>query len=110
MQGNNNVYSITQTGDDKEGEIRAFGNNSNFSINQSGSGEHYAKIYASTSADNNDASITQSGSGDHSMTLNFYTDDYDVTATQSGSTNKSITVNYNCTTGCNKTLTISQTD
>ena len=110
MQGDNNVYTITQTGDDKEGEIRAFGDNSEFSITQSGSGEHYAKIYASTSADNNAATITQTGSGDHSMTLNFYTDDYDVTATQSGATNKSITVNYNCTTGCNKTLTINQSD
>ena len=110
MQGDNNVYSITQTGDDKEGEIRAFGDNSNFSIDQSGTGEHYAKIYASGSADNNDATITQTGSGDHYMRLNFYTDDYDVTASQSGATNKSITVNYNCTSDCNKTLTINQSD
>ena len=110
MQGDNNVYSITQNGNDKEGEIRAFGDNSNFSITQSGSGEHYAKIYASNSADNNDASITQTGSGDQYMRLNFYTDDYDVTASQSGATNKSITVNYNCTTNCNKTLTIDQSD
>ena len=110
MQGDNNVYEITQTGDDKEGEIRAFGDNSNFSITQSGSGEHYAKIYASGSADNNDATITQTGSGDHYMRLNFYTDDYDVTASQSGATNKSITVNYNCSSNCNKTLTINQGD
>jgi hypothetical protein len=34
-------------------------------------GEHYAKIYASTSADNNDATITQTGSGDHYMRLKF---------------------------------------
>ena len=110
MQGDNNLYEITQTGDYKEGEIRAFGDSSNFSISQSGSGEHYAKIYASTSADNNDASIEQIGSGDHYMRLNFYTDDYDVTASQSGVTNKSITVNYNCTTNCNKTVSIDQSD
>ena len=44
------------------------------------------------------------------MKLNFYTDDYNVDATQSGATNKSITVNYNCSTNCNKTVTINQGD
>ena len=110
MQGDDNVYRITQTGNDKEGEIRAFGDDSEFTITQSGSGEHYAKIYTNTSADNNDADITQTGSGDHYMRLNFYTDDYNVDATQSGSTTKSITATYNCSTNCNKTITISQSD
>ena len=110
MQGDDNVYKITQTGDDKEGEIRAFGDDSEFTITQSGTGEHYAKIYASGSADNNDAEITQSGSGDHYMRLNFYTDDYNVNATQSGTINKSITATYNCSTNCNKTITINQND
>ena len=110
MQGDDNVYKITQTGDDKEGEIRAFGDDSEFTITQSGTGEHYAKIYANTSADNNDADIAQTGSGDHYMRLNVYTDDYTVDATQSGSTPKSITATYKCSTNCNKTVTINQSD
>ena len=80
-----------------------------YKIDQDGN-DNFGYIDASGSADNNDATITQTGSGDHYMKLNFYTDDYNVDATQSGATNKSITVNYNCSTNCNKTVTINQGD
>ena len=40
--------------------------------------------------------------------MKFYTDNYDVTVTQKGATNQSYTATFNCTSGCTKTITITQ--
>ena len=135
MAGDDNVYTISQTGNSKYAKMYAFGDNADSTITQSGTGQHNAYIYNANYADNNSstitqsgsgdhdadiwwysdadngiASITQSGSGNHTARLNFYNDDWNVSVTQSGATNKSFTATYNCITNCTKTLTVTQSD
>ena len=131
--GDDNVYAITQTGNNKYAKIFAFGDDSDVTITQSGTGAHNAYVWNSNYADNNSATITQSGSGNkdadiffysdadnsdvdltqtgagaHVANMKFYTDNYNVNVTQQGSTNQSYSATFNCTSGCTKTISITQ--
>ena len=131
--GNNNSYKIEQDGESHYGKIISWADNSDIWITQEGSGDHNAYVYNSNYADNNstrliqkgsgnkdadifwysdaddgEVTLTQQGNGSHTSLMKFYTDDYDVTVVQKGSTNKSYTATFNCTSNCNKTITITQ--
>ena len=129
--GVDNVYKIEQSGESQYGKIISFGDDGDIWITQEGSGDHNAYVYNSGSAHNNstrliqkgsgnkdadvfwyaddgDLTLTQQGNGSHTSNMKFYTDDYDVTVVQKGTTNKSYTATFNCTSNCNKTITITQ--
>ena len=134
MQGDDNSYTITQTGNSFYAKMYAFGDDSTWAITQSGSGNHNAYIKSCGNCNNNDASITQSGSGAKDGDIEFRNNpsdnntvnltqsgngshagnilvkqgNYIVNATQSGSTNQNYTVTLDCTTNCNKTITVNQ--
>ena len=134
MQGDDNVYIITQTGNSFYAKMRAFGDDSAWTITQSGSGNHNAYIKSCGNCNNNDATITQSGSGAKDGDIEFRNNasdnstvnltqsgngthvgnilvkqgSYTVNATQSGSTNQNYTVTLDCTSNCNKTITVNQ--
>ena len=59
-------------------------------------------------ADDGGLTLTQQGNGSHTSLIKFYTDDYDVTVVQKGTTNKSYSATFNCSSNCNKTITIMQ--
>ena len=59
-------------------------------------------------ADNSDIDLTQYGTGAHTANMKFYTNNYNVDVTQSGSTNQSYSATFNCSSNCNKTITITQ--
>ena len=129
--GVDNVYKIEQDGEGHYGKIISFGDDGDIWITQEGSGDHNAYVYNSGSAHNNstrliqkgsgnkdadvfwyaddgDLTLTQQGNGSHTSNMKFYTDDYDETVVQKGTTNKSYTATFNCTSICDKTISISQ--
>jgi hypothetical protein len=129
--GVDNVYKIEQDGEGHYGKIISFGDDGDIWITQEGSGDHNAYVYNSGSAHNNstrliqkgsgnkdadvfwyaddgDLTLTQQGNGSHTSNMKFYTDDYDVTVVQKGTTNKSYTATFNCTSNCDKTISITQ--
>ena len=129
--GVDNVYKIEQSGESQYGKIISFGDDGDIWITQEGSGDHNAYVYNSGSAHNNstrliqkgsgnkdadvwwyaddgDLTLTQQGNGSHTSNIKFYTDDYDVTVVQKGTTNKSYSATFNCSSNCNKTITIMQ--
>ena len=129
--GVDNVYKIEQSGESQYGKIISFGDDGDIWITQEGSGDHNAYVYNSGSAHNNstrliqkgsgnkdadvfwyaddgDLTLTQQGNGSHTSNMKFYTDDYDVTVVQKGTTNKSYSATFNCSSNCNKTITIMQ--
>ena len=59
-------------------------------------------------ADDGDLNLTQQGNGSHTSNIKFYTNDYDVNVIQKGATNQSYSVTFNCTSNCNKTISITQ--
>ncbi len=73
---------------------------------QKGSGNKDADVW--WYADDGDLTLTQQGNGSHTSNMKFYTDDYDVTVVQKGTTNKSYSATFNCSSNCNKTITIMQ--
>jgi hypothetical protein len=129
--GVDNVYKIEQDGEGHYGKIISFGDDGDIWITQEGSGDHNAYVYNSGSAHNNstrliqkgsgnkdadvwwyaddgDLTLTQQGNGSHTSNIKFYTDDYDVTVVQKGTTNKSYSATFNCSSNCDKTITITQ--
>jgi len=129
--GNNNSYKIEQDGESQYGKIISWADNSDIWITQEGSGDHNAYVYNSNYADNNstrliqkgsgnkdadifwyaddgEVTLTQQGNGSHTSLMKFYTDDYDVTVVQKGWSNKSYSATFNCTSNCDKTITIMQ--
>jgi len=131
--GDDNVYKIEQLGNDYYAKIYAFGDDSDIWITQEGTGDHNAYVLNYPNADNNstrliqkgsgnkdadvfwysgsddgDLTLTQQGNGAHTSNIKFYTDDYDVTVVQKGSSNKSYSATFNCTSNCNKTISITQ--
>ena len=137
MSGDDNVYTISQSGTGEHyAKFYAFGDDSTWTATQSGSGNHNAYIKSCTNCNNNDATITQSGSGAKDGDIEFRNNpadnstvnltqsgdgahvgnirveqgDYTVNATQTGVDAKSYSVVLNCTTSCNKTVTVSQYD
>ena len=130
--GDDNVYKIEQDGESHYGKIISFADDSDIWITQEGSGDHNAYVYNSGSghrnstrliqkgsgnkeadvfwygADDGELTLTQQGNGSHTSNMKFYTDDYDVTVVQKGTTNKSYSATFNCSSNCNKTITIMQ--
>ena len=130
--GVDNSYKIEQDGESHYGKIISFGDDGDIWITQEGSGDHNAYVYNSGSAHRNDTrliqkgsgnkdadvfwygaddgelTLTQQGNGSHTSNMKFYTDDYDVTVVQKGTTNKSYSATFNCSSNCNKTITIMQ--
>ena len=129
--GVDNVYKIEQDGESHYGKIISFGDDGDIWITQEGSGDHNAYVYNSGSAHNNstrliqkgsgnkdadifwyaddgDVTLTQQGNGSHTSNMKFYTNDYDVTVVQKGWTNKSYSATFNCSSNCDKTITIMQ--
>ena len=130
--GDDNVYKIEQSGESQYGKIISFADDSDIWVTQEGSGDHNAYVYNSGSghrnstrliqkgsgnkdadvfwygADDGELTLTQQGNGAHTSNMKFYTDDYDVTVVQKGTTNKSYTATFNCTSNCNKTISIMQ--
>jgi len=136
MSGDDNEYSISQTGGEHYAKMYAFGDDSAWTITQSGTGDHNAYIKSCNNCNNNDATITQSGSGNKDGDIEFKNNpsdnstvnltqsgdgahvgnvrveqgNYTVNATQSGVSAKSYVAVFDCTSNCNKTITINQFD
>tara|TARA_R100000306_G_C4360837_1_gene135183 strand:+ start:498 stop:1340 length:843 start_codon:yes stop_codon:yes gene_type:complete len=137
MSGDDNVYTISQSGTGEHyAKFYAFGDDSTWTATQSGSGDHNAYIKSCNNCNNNDASITQSGSGNKDGDIEFknnpsdnstvnltqsgdgaHTGDitveqgnYILNATQTGVSAKSYVVTLDCTSNCNKTITVNQYD
>ena len=137
MSGDNNVYQISQSGTGNHyAKFDAFGDDSAWTATQSGSGNHNAYIKSCNNCNNNDATITQSGSGAKDGDIEFRNNpadnstvnliqsgdgahvgnvrveqgDYTVNATQTGVSAKSYAVVLDCTSSCNKTITVNQYD
>jgi len=136
MSGDDNQYSISQTGGEHYAKMYAFGDDSAWTITQSGTGDHNAYIKSCNNCNNNDATITQSGSGNKDGDIEFKNNpsdnstvnltqsgdgahvgnirveqgNYTVNATQSGVSAKSYVAVFDCTSNCNKTITINQFD
>ena len=137
MSGDDNVYTISQSGTGEHyAKFYAFGDDSTWTATQSGSGNHNAYIKSCGNCNNNDATITQSGSGNKDGDIEFRNNpadnstvnliqsgdgahvgnirvqqgNYTVNATQTGTTVKNYTVVLDCTSNCNKTVTVSQYD
>jgi hypothetical protein len=136
MSGDDNQYSISQTGGEHYAKMYAFGDDSAWTITQSGSGDHNAHIKSCNNCNNNDATITQSGSGNKDGDIEFKNNpsdnstvnltqsgdgahvsnitvaqgNYTVNATQTGVSAKGYTVTLDCTSSCNKTITVNQFD
>ena len=137
MSGDDNVYTISQSGTGEHyAKFYAFGDDSTWAATQSGGGDHNAYIKSCNNCNNNDATITQSGDGDKDADIEFRNNpsdnsivnlsqrgagehvgnilveqgDYTVNATQTGVSAKSYTVTLDCTSSCNKTITVSQYD
>jgi hypothetical protein len=137
MSGDDNVYTISQSGTGEHyAKFYAFGDDSTWTATQSGSGDHNAYIKSCNNCNNNDATITQSGSGNKDGDIEFKNNpsdnstvnltqsgngahvgnitieqgNYTVNATQSGTQNQAYTVTLNCTSNCNKTITVNQYD
>ncbi len=132
--GGDNVYKIQQDGESQYGKIISFADDSDIWITQEGSGDQNAYVYnyrsdnASTrliqkgsgnkdadifwysGGDDGEVTLTQQGNGAHTSLMRFYTGDYDVTVVQKGATNKSYSATFNCTSNCNKTISITQQD
>ena len=137
MSGDDNVYQIAQSGTgDHYAKFYAFGDDSTWTATQSGSGNHNAYIKSCGNCNNNDATITQSGSGNKDGDIEFRNNpadnstvnltqsgngahvgnirvqqgNYTVNATQTGTSVKNYTVVLDCTSSCNKTITVNQFD
>ena len=136
MSGDDNVYTISQSGGNHYAKFYGFGDDSTWTATQSGSGNHNAYIKSCGNCNNNDATITQSGSGAKDGDIEFRNNpadnstvnltqggdgahvgnvlvkqgNYTVNATQSGVSAKSYAVVLDCTSNCNKTITVNQYD
>ena len=112
-------------------KVLSWADNSDIWVTQEGSGDHNVYLYNSGGSDNNstrliqkgsgnkdadifwyaddgELSLTQQGNGAHTSNIEFYTNDYDVTVVQKGDTDKSYSATFNCTSNCNKTISITQ--
>jgi hypothetical protein len=86
-------------------------NNNDATITQSGSGNKDGDIeFKNNPSDNSTVNLTQSGDGAHTGDITVEQGDYTVNATQTGVSAKSYTVTLDCTSNCNKTITVNQYD
>ena len=133
--GDDNVYKLEQSGESQYGKIISFADDSDIWITQEGTGDHNAYVYNSSGgdntstrliqkgsgnkdadifwysgSDNGEVTLTQQGNGAHTSLMRFYTGDYDVTVVQKGATNKAYSATFNCSSNCNKTISIMQQD
>lgn len=106
--GSNNTVNLTQnsTGGSK-GIYATVNNGSNsLTVNQSGSGNHYAEI--NLSGGNKSLNLTQSGSAAHMSNINLSGGSTSLTATQSGSTQQYYSITHNCAQVSCAAITVTQ--
>jgi hypothetical protein len=103
-----NEMTITQPGDDMEAEIYMSGDDNVYTIDQSGTGDHYAKFYAF--GDDSTWTVTQSGSGNHNAYIKSCgnCNNNDATITQSGSGNKDGDIEFRNNPSDNSTVNLTQ--
>lgn len=131
--GDDNTYTISQTGNTKYAKILSFGDDGSHTIAQTGTGSHNAYIYNNNTGHNNETTIIQSGSGNKDGDVKYYsggndvdltqsgngahqafiqvnTGNYTIDVTQTGASAKAFTTTFNCSSGCTKTISITQQD
>ena len=106
--GNYNTVNLTQSSTGGTKGILATVNNSsnNLTINQNGSGNHYAEIGLSGS--NKTVSLTQSGSASHMANINLNGGATSLTATQSGNTQQFYSITHSCAQASCAAITVTQ--
>lgn len=106
--GSSNTVNLTQssTGGSKGIMATVNDSNNNVTVNQTGSGNHYAQI--SVAGGNKTVNLTQSGSAGHMSNITLTGGTTSITATQSGSTQQSYSINHNCATASCSAITVTQ--
>lgn len=94
--GSNNSVNLQQssTGGAKGIYSAVNSNNNSLTIDQSGSGNHYAEI--NLSGGNKTVNLTQSGSANHMSNINLSGGATSLTATQSGATQQYYSITHSC--------------
>jgi hypothetical protein len=96
IAGSNNTVNLQQTSTGgAKGIYSIINNNSNnLTIDQSGSGNHYAEI--NLSGGSKTVNLTQSGSANHMSNINLSGGATSLTATQSGATQQYYSITHSC--------------
>lgn len=108
VSGNSNTVNLTQQSDGGTKGILATVNNNNNSltINQSGTGSHYAEI--TLNGGSKTVNLTQSGSAAHMANINLSGGATSLTATQSGSNQQFYSITHNCAQVSCAAITVTQ--
>lgn len=108
VNGSSNTVNLTQQSTGGTKGILATVNDSNNSltVNQSGSGSHYAEV--TLSGGNKTVNLTQSGSASHMANINLSGGATAITATQSGSTQQYYSITHNCAQATCSAITVTQ--
>lgn len=108
ISGNSNTTNLTQSSTGGAKGILATVNNAsnNLTVNQSGTGNHYAEI--SLSGGNKTVDLTQSGSAGHMAKIELTGGATAITTTQSGSTQQFYSITHNCAQASCSAITVTQ--
>ncbi len=108
ITGNSNIINLTQNGSGGTKGIMATVNNASnsLSINQSGTGNHYAEI--NLSGGNKTVDLTQSGSAGHMAKIELTGGTTSMTLTQQGGTQQSYSITHNCAQISCAAITVTQ--
>lgn len=108
ISGNSNTTNLTQNSSGGAKGILATVNNASNSltVNQAGTGNHYAEI--SLSGGNKTVDITQSGSVGHMVNINLTGGATAITTTQTGSTQQFYSITHNCAQASCAAITVTQ--
>jgi hypothetical protein len=108
VNGNSNTTSLTQNGTSGTKGIYGIINNSSneLTVNQSGTGNHYAEV--SLSGGNKSADITQSGTVGHMVKIELTGGATSITTTQQGSTQQFYSITHNCAQTSCAAITVTQ--
>lgn len=106
--GSTNTFSITQngTGGNKGIMANITNNNNALTINQSGTGAHYAEI--NLAGGNKTVDLTQSGAAAHMAKIELTGGATSLTATQTGATQQYYSITHNCATASCAAITVTQ--
>ncbi len=106
--GSNNSVNLQQssTGGAKGIYSTVNSNNNSLTIDQSGSGNHYAEI--NLSGGNKTVNLTQSGSANHMSNINLSGGATSLTATQSGATQQYYSITHSCANVSCGPITVTQ--
>lgn len=106
--GSTNTFSITQnnTGGNKGVLATVTNSNNSLTINQSGTGAHYAEINLAGGSKTVD--LTQSGSANHMAKIELSGGTTAITTTQTGATQQFYSIIHNCATISCAAITVTQ--